>query len=64
MSYYRFNRKEILQKQKKDILMKKLLSIIHKIKKQQKTSQKIDKKTCQMTKKTRLKSIKEKDTSN
>ena len=44
--------------------MKKLLSIIHKIKKQQKTSQKIDKKTCQMTKKTRLKSIKEKDTSN
>ena len=34
MSYCWFNRKEILQNQKKDILKKKLLNIIQKIKKQ------------------------------
>ena len=33
MSYYWFNRQEILQKAKKDTLKKKLLSIIYKIKK-------------------------------
>ena len=33
MSYYWFNRQEILQKAKKDILKKKLLSIIYKTKK-------------------------------
>ena len=34
MSYYDFNRKEILQKQNKDNLKKKLQSIIYKTKKQ------------------------------
>ena len=34
MSYSWFNRNEILQKEKKDILKKKLLSIIYKRKKQ------------------------------
>ena len=45
MSYYLFNRKEILQKAIKE-------------------SQRIDTKTCQKKKKTRLKSTKEKDISN
>ena len=45
MSYYWFNRKEILQKAIKE-------------------SQRIDTKTCQKKKKTRLKSTKEKDISN
>ena len=54
MSYYWFNRKEILQKAIKDILKNVLRS---------NKSQKIDTKTCQKKKKTRLKSIKEKDIS-
>ena len=33
MSYYQLNRQEILQKAKKDILKKKLLSITYKTKK-------------------------------
>ena len=33
MSYYLFNRQEILEKAKKDIQKKKLLNIIYKIKK-------------------------------
>ena len=33
MSYYWFNKQEILQKAKEDILKKKLLSIINKTKK-------------------------------
>ena len=64
MSYYWFNRQEILQEAKKDILKEKLLSIINKTKKRQKKSQKIDTKTYQKKKKTRSKSIKEKDISN
>ena len=34
MSYYDFNRKKVLKKQKKDILKRKLPSIIYKTKKQ------------------------------
>ena len=34
MSYYQFNRQEILQKAKKDILKKNMPSIIRKTKKQ------------------------------
>ena len=60
MSYYWFNRKEILQKAKERYSKKKLLSIIHKTWKQWKKSQKNDTKTCQKKKKTRLKSTKEK----
>ena len=33
MSYYLFNRQEVLEKQRQDIQKKKLLSIIYKIKK-------------------------------
>ena len=36
MSYYLFNRQEILEKAKKDIQKKKLLNIIYKIKKSEK----------------------------
>ena len=39
MSYYLFNRQEILEKAKKDIQKKKLLNIIYKIKKSQKKKQ-------------------------
>ena len=39
MNYYRFNRQEILQKQKKDIPKKKLQSIMHETKKISKKSQ-------------------------
>ena len=53
--------KKFCKKQKKDLLKKKLLSIIHKTKKQWKKSKKIDTKTSQQKKKLRLKSIKEKD---
>ena len=56
--------KKSCKNQKKDTLKKKLLSIIYKTKKQQKKSQKIVTKTCQKKKKTRLKSIKDKGTSN
>ena len=59
MSYYHFNKKEELHKAKERILKKKLPSIIYKTKKQNK-NQKIDTKTCQRKKKTRLKSIKKK----
>ena len=41
MSYYWFNKQEILQKAKKSILKKKLLNIICKIKKPRKKRQEI-----------------------
>ena len=63
MSCYQFNRNEILQKAKERCSKKKLLSIIQKTKKHQNKSHKIDTKTCQKKKKTRLKSINEKDIS-
>ena len=65
MSYYQFNRQEILQTEKERYSKKKLLSIIKKKTKNQcKKSQIIDTKTCQRKKKTRLKNIKEKHISN
>ena len=59
MSYYWFNRQEILQKAK-DILRKKLQSILYKTKKLQKKSQESVIKTCDKKKKTMLKSTREK----
>ena len=64
MSYYWFNRQEILQKAKERYSKKKLLSIIHKTKKQYKKSQVSYTKTYQKVKKTRLESTKEKDIGN
>ena len=64
MSYYQFNREEILQKVKERYSKKKLPSIIQKTKNQWKKHQRIDKKIYQKKKKTRLKSTKEKDFSN
>ena len=64
MSYYQFNRQEIMQKAKDRYCKKKLLSIIWKTNKPFKKSQKINIKTFQNKKKTRLKRIKEKDISN
>ena len=64
MSYYQFNRGEVLQNAKETILKKKLLSVIRITKKEKKKTQRIDTKTCQKKKKTRLKNIKEKDIRN
>ena len=58
MSYYLFNRQEILQKAKKTYSKKKLLSIIYKTKKLEKKRQEIVIETCQKKKRIRLKSIK------
>ena len=63
MSYYWFNRQEILQKAK-DILRKKLQSILYKTKKLQKKSQESIIKTCDKKKKTMLKSTREKNIKN
>ena len=64
MSYYLFNRQEILQKAKKDIQKKKLLNIIYKIKKSLKKKQGIVIITFQKKKKTKSKSIKRKGIKN
>ena len=64
MSYYWFNRREILQKAKKNIRRKKLLNIMHKTKKLSKKSQENVIKTCHKKKRTKLKSIKEKGIKN
>ena len=64
MNYYWFDRQEILQKAKERYSKEKLLSIIHKTKKQKKKSQESVTKTCHKKKKTRLKSIKEKNVKN
>ena len=64
MSYYWFNRQEILQKAKERYSKEKLLSIICKIKKLSKKGQKVVIKNCQKKKKTKLNSIKRKDTKN
>ena len=63
MSYYRCNRKEMLQKAKKRYSKEKAAEYYLQNKKAIKEIQKIDPKTCQEKKKTRLKSIKEKDIS-
>ena len=64
MSYYLFNRQEILQKAKKHILKKKLLNIIYKTKKLEKKRQEIVIETCQKKKKIKLNSIKERGIKN
>ena len=60
MSYYFFNRQEILEKTKKDIQKKNLLNIIYKTKKSLKKKQEMVIRTCQKKEKTKLKSIKRK----
>ena len=64
MSYYLFNRQEILEEAKKDIQKKTLLNIIQKIKKSEKKKQGIVIKTYQRKKKTKSKSIKRKGIKN
>ena len=64
MSYYWFNRKEILQKAKERYSKEKPAEYYLQNKEAIKKSQRIDTKTCQKKTKTRLKSTKEKDTSN
>ena len=64
MSYYLFNRQEILQKAKKHILKKKLLNITYKTKKLEKKRQEIIIETCQKKKKIKLNSIKERGIKN
>ena len=64
MSYYWFNRQEILQKAKERYSKEKAAEYYLQNKEAIKKSQRIDTKTCQKKKKARLKSIKEKDISN
>ena len=64
MSYYWFNRKEILQKAKERYSKEKTVEYYLQNKEAKKKSQRIDTKTCQKEKKTRLKSTKEEDISN
>ena len=60
MSYYQFNRHEILQKAKERYSKEKAADYYLKNKEAIKESQRIYTKTCQKKKKTRLKIIKEK----
>ena len=64
MNYYWFNSQEILQKAKEKYSKEKAAEYYAQNKEAIKKSQKIDTKTCQKKKKTRLKSTKEKDISN
>ena len=64
MSYYHFNRQEILQKAKEEYSKEKVAVYYSQNKEAIKKSQKIDTKTCEKKKKTRLKSTKEEDISN
>ena len=64
MSYYQFNRKEILQKAKERYSKEKAAEYYLQNKEAIKKSQRTDTNTCQKEKKTRLKSTKEKDISN
>ena len=64
MNYCWFDRQEILQKAKERYSKEKLLSIMHKTKKLKNKSQESVTKTCHKKKKTRLKSIKEKNIKN
>ena len=60
MSYYQFNRQEILQKSKERYSKEKAADYYSQNKEAIKKSQRIDTKTCQKKKKIRLKSIKKK----
>ena len=64
MSYYWFNRKEILQKAKERYSKEKAAEYYLQNKEAIKEKSKNQYKTCQKKKKTRLKSTKEKDISN
>ena len=64
MSHYQFNRQEILQKAKERYSEEEAAEYHLKNKDAIKKSQNLDTKTCLKKKKTRLKSIKEKDISN
>ena len=64
MSYYQFNRQEILQKPKDRYSKEKAAEYYLKNKEAIKENSKNRYKNCQKKKKTRLKSIKEKDISN
>ena len=64
MSYYWFNRKEILQKAKEKYSKEEAAKYYSQNKEATKESQKIDTKTCQKKKNTRLKGTKEKDNNN
>ena len=64
MSYYWFNRKEILQKAKERYSKEKTAEYYLQNKEAIKEKSKNQYKTCQKKKKTRLKSTKEKDISN
>ena len=64
MSYYQFNRQEILQKAKDRYSKEKATEFYFKNKEAIKEKSKIHTKTCQKKKKTRLMSIKEKDINN
>ena len=64
MSYYWFNRNEILQKEKERYSKEKDAEYYVENKKAIKEKSKIDTKTCQRYKKIRLKSFKETDISN
>ena len=63
MSYYKFNREEILQKAKDRYSKEKAPEYYLKNKEAIKKSQRMNIKTCQKKKTTRLKSIKENDIS-
>ena len=64
MSYYQFNRQEILQKAKERYSKEKATEYYAKKRSNKKKSQKIDTKTCNKKKKTKSKSIKRKDINN
>ena len=64
MSYYQFNRQEVLQKAKERYSKENTAEYYLKNKKAIKEKSKNQYKNCQKKKKTRLKSIKEKDISN
>ena len=63
-SYYYFNKEEILQKTKERYSKENVAWVLFTKQRKEKKNQKIDTKTCQKKKKTRLKSTKEKDISN
>ena len=64
MSYYQFNRQEILQKAKENYSKEKAAEYYLENKEAIKKKSRDQYKTCQKKKKTRLKSTKEKDISN
>ena len=64
MSYYLFNRQEILEKVKKRYSKEKAAEFIYKIKKSEKKKQEIVTRTCHKKKKAKSKSIRRKSIKN